>query len=86
MTDSNNYRDCAFCNEVVAYGAAQHLDETGKLYHVDCLIKEKDAEIDRLKKILATIEEGGEKYFASHQDQVEHLQALAYRAHTPEPT
>lgn len=47
------------------------------------LERDTDTEIARLKKILACIEEGGERYFTSYQDQVEHLQALAYRAHTP---
>lgn len=43
-----------------------------------------EAEVERLKKLLACIEEGGEQYFPSLLDLVRHLQLLARRAHTPD--
>ncbi len=49
--DSENYRDCAFCNDVVAYGAeSRHSD--GQLFHVDCLIRMLKNKINDLKNPL----------------------------------
>lgn len=49
--DGNDYRDCEFCNDIVAYGVVQrHMN--GKLYHVDCLIQKLKNEIDDLKNPL----------------------------------
>ena len=50
MPDKNgdDYRDCEFCNDVVAYGVEQRHHD-GKLFHVDCLIRKLKDEIHKLE-------------------------------------
>ena len=53
---SETYRDCAFCKDVVAYGAeSRHSD--GQLFHVDCLIRMLKDKITDLKNPLTGEEE-----------------------------